>query len=184
MYTFSSSWQCSHCFRSHASFTRYVRRALDALGKHPIGASGWYERNGALVRAAWPTDPILAAQVAAALSPAVRWELVLERLPDVLAGRPVRGFPRRSLVLAARLIEGHPLDGPGAGCKVRAFAANLAGNLTPVTVDRHAARAVGFERVNTPLQFHALATAYRSVAEGAGLPPAAYQAFIWEHQRG
>jgi hypothetical protein len=131
----------------------------------------------------------MAAGVLAALSPRIHWSKVPELAGQVLAHAatgPVKTCPASlsgvlsgSAIKAWRISLGErPLDVLG-GLKTRAFYRNLSGDLTPVTVDVWAARAVGVEGSLSPKVYHRIAAAYTEAAVLRGVPPAVMQAVVW-----
>jgi hypothetical protein len=124
-----------------------------------------------------------AAEVVAALSPRTQWSVNVagatllvthrETMPNLL-GRNVE--MAESVLLGRRLAE-VVKKGP----KIQAFAKNLAGDTSVVTVDVHAAYAVGvdentLDRVGC---YDAVASAYRAAAVARGLEPSEMQAVVW-----
>lgn len=147
----------------------------------------WYRVEGERVRAAAAeagVDPARAIAAAAVLSPAVRWEDLVRRLPAFLAAFradpaavPPR-FPgyRSNVVKAWRVLAG---QARATGRKVSRFALNLAGDERPVTVDRWAARAAGLPEGGGAAWYRRLESSYRVAASVAGLPPSRFQAVLW-----
>lgn len=136
------------------------------------------------------------ACVVAALSPQLEWTRNLVIADDVLAGRnpSIGGVLHSNLRKAERLREedwkterlsigGRMLEVFPGGPKVNAFANNLAGDLSYVTVDTHAAQA----GLNDPLavvrlawtQYRIFAACYADAADKAGRQPAEFQAIVW-----
>lgn len=73
---------------------------------------------------------------------------------------------------------------PLSGEKVRRFAANLKGSSACVTIDVWMCRHYGVDRKNlTPDIYAALERRVICEAEAAGIPPADYQAKIWQETR-
>lgn len=165
-----------------------VRRRPGILAEAP-----WYLREGERVRAAARkagVDELRALNAAAVLSPAVRWEDLVRRLPAFLLAfrraaelgeerstRPPR-FPGygSNVVKAWRVLAG---DREPTGPKVSRFARNLRGDETPVTVDRWAARAAGLPDGGGRAWYRRIETAYRELARHVGLPPSRVQAILW-----
>ncbi len=160
---------------------------------------GWYPNANAIVREwaghyRYTVDTT--AGVVAALSPQLEWERNLIIADDVLAGRnpSIGGVLHSNLrkaeiirdsdwksskaTIGARMLEIFP-----GGPKVNNFACNLAGDLSYVTVDTHAAQA----GLNDPLavvrlawtQYRIFAACYTRAAEKAGRTPAEFQAIVW-----
>ena len=115
------------------------------------------------------------ACVTAALSLQVSWERNLVIAADVLSGNPpsIGGCILRFVRAAERIRDEHATDTVSyfkQGCKVRSFAANLAGAYDVVTVDTHGAQiAVGDPaanlRVDTWHRYEPVARAYVSAAK-------------------
>jgi hypothetical protein len=164
-----------------AAFARLVRKTVE----YP-DVSGW-----TLVYAA------------ACLSPGLSWEATLETLTVLLDARLSGAvtFPRRG-VHATFGFRGHEraweilttdVDPTtiARGPKVEAFVANLLGDLTTVTVDRHVCRAAGLVgslvkgRIArtipqpTSRQVGEITAALRAVAPLRSLQPAELQAALW-----
>lgn len=129
------------------------------------------------------------ACVVAALSPQCEWSRNLLIAADVLAGHPpsIGGALRSNLLKAERIRDDRATDTVGyfkVGCKVRSFAANLAGNLDVVTVDTHAAQiAAGSPLANLRIgewkQYEPVASAYVGAATRLRLRPSELQAITW-----
>lgn len=169
-------------------------RLLAALRPDLVQADPWYAVEGRRIRElarAVGVDPERAIMAAATLSPAVRWEDLVLRLPDFLrafvqaarAGRqddvePPR-FPgyRRNVVKAWRILGG--LQAKPRGPKVSRFARNLAGDDSPVTVDRWAARAAGLPESGGRAWYRDLERAYLDAAAVLGMAPSRVQAVLW-----
>lgn len=124
----------------------------------------------------------------AAISPQCDWTTNLRIAFELLSGQTlVSGGALRMNVFKARqllidrAVSLNPYfkDGP----KVRAFAANLCGDSTRVTVDAHAVQAA----LNDPLwrkslhanQYAILADVYSAVARSFNLRPCDFQAIVW-----
>ena len=84
------------------------------------------------------------------------------------------------LINVVRVLQGKPLHGP----KVKRFAENLKGNLSPVTIDMWICKAYGLPHAKlTELQYTRLEKKIQNEAIKAGLKPAQYQALIWYSAR-
>lgn len=171
-----------------ARFRLALARRPDLLHRAP-----WYRVEGDRIRALAALagiDPDRAVQAAATLSPACRWEDLMRRFPTFLAafaGAAVAGeqdratpprFPgyRVNVIKAWRILAG--LRGP-TGPKVSRFALNLAGDDSPVTVDRWAARAAGLPESGGRAWYRTVEEAYRELARHVGIPPSRVQAILW-----
>lgn len=166
-----------------------VSIALEHADSEALAARDWYADARREARnMARETGHTLATAlgVIAALSPREPWERNLELARAVLAGEPVRTM-RAELRAAERIVAGErPLD-VLQGPKVRRFYRNLTGDLEPVTVDVHAARAAGYSFTGSarirPDDYPALERAYRNAAELHGLAPAEAQSVVWTMAR-
>lgn len=152
----------------------------------------WYPRAHAIIRE-WADTfdrPIAnVACVVAALSPQMEWKRNLIIAADVLAGDPpsIGGSIQRFVRIAERIRDDRATDTANyflQGCKVRSFAANLAGNFDLVTVDTHGAQiAAGSPlanlRVDTWRRYEPVARAYVDAATLARIRPSELQAITW-----
>jgi hypothetical protein len=141
---------------------------------------------------AYGVSPRAAAGVVAALSPRMRWSVNLRQASRVLAAHasgevaPPHVGIRAFVAKAWRIAKGErPLD-VLSGPKVRAFYRNLCGDLSHVTVDVWAARALGWngDKGMTDAQYARASEAYRRAAASVGVPPAVFQAVVWAAIRG
>lgn len=159
----------------------------------------WYPNANAIVREwashyRYSVDTV--AGVVAGLSPQLEWERNLIIADDVLAGRnpSIGGVLHSNLrkaerirdedwktskaTIGARMLEIFP-----GGPKVNSFANNLAGDLSYVTVDTHAAQA----GLNDPLAtvrlawtpYRIFAECYARAASKVDRQPAEFQAIVW-----
>jgi hypothetical protein len=129
------------------------------------------------------------ACIVAAISPQVEWSRNLIIADDVLHGNPPSiGGAIQSFVRTAERIRDDnatQLDGYfKVGCKVRSFAANLAGDYTVATIDTHAAQIAAGNpkanlRVDTWKRYEPVASAYVDAAKEIGIHPATVQAVTW-----
>lgn len=171
-----------------------LRRIFNDATEDDLEAGiGWYATAHSLAQdIAYRCDMTVdqVAGVIAALSPQNRWP---SNLIDAAAyceaantGNPkpsARTFllnQERAWVIANGTADWREvLKGP----KVRAFAANISGNLEPVTVDLWATRAAtGDPKAGSPKnekQRQAIQSAYAVLADETGLLPAQFQAVIW-----
>ncbi len=149
-------------------------------------AEPWYVLEGRRLRSLAAELELPAGTVidaAAVLSPAVRWESLVDRLPAFArAARdraPMPSFPGygRNVRKAFRMLQGSG-ERP-TGPKVSRFARNLAGDPSCVTVDRWAARAAGLPDHGGAPWYRAIEEGYRLAARAAGLPPSTLQAGLW-----
>lgn len=129
------------------------------------------------------------ACIVAALSPQLEWSRNLIVADDVLHGNvpSIGGYIRDNLRKAERIRDDRATDTVGyfkQGCKVRSFAANLAGNFEVVTVDTHAGQiAAGNPSANVRVdiwrKYEPVASAYVETAKRLKLLPAELQAITW-----
>lgn len=129
------------------------------------------------------------ACVVAAISVQCEWERNLIIADDILRGDEpsIGGAIHRFVEIAkqVRIERAWSLDGYfKVGCKVRSFAANLAGDYSVVTVDTHAAQIangsiLGNLRVDTWKRYTPVANAYVDAAKRVGVKPAELQAITW-----
>jgi len=126
-----------------------------------------------------------AAAVIAHLSPRMPWERnKLEARSLVLTGQ-AKALGACIARANAAMISDEPLATFG-GPKTRAFAANIAGDESAVTVDVWASRVAGVDekelgRVGV---YEAVAHCYRLAAKRVGISPTAMQAITWVVLRG
>lgn len=171
-----------------ARFRLAVRLRPDLLSRAP-----WYRVEGDRIREvalAEGVDPARAVMAAAVLSPAVQWESLVRRLPAFLRAFRAAAelgaerttlppsFPGygRNVRKAWRVLAG---DAQPTGPKVSRFALNLAGDDSPVTVDRWAARACGLPDSGPRSWYLRVEGAYRDAAARLRLPPSRVQAILW-----
>jgi len=153
-------------------------------------AINWYENANRLFLKAFGPDTDFFIDLLAATSPRKQVKANLR-----LALRVYRAFKedRKSdladligemmpahAINVLRVFQGKPLSGE----KVKRFAENLKGNLSPVTIDMWICKAYGLEHSKlTPLQYARLERKIQGEAIRANLKPAQYQALIWYSAR-
>ena len=165
--------------------------SLATAQEHTDGMT-WYPRVHAIVCDWADTFERSIANVAcvvAALSPQCAWTRNLIIAADVLSGNPpsIGGSITSFLRIAERIRDDRATDTVTyfkQGCKVRSFAANLAGNFDIVTVDTHGAQvAAGCPkanlRVDTWARYEPVARAYVETAQHIGIRPSELQAITW-----
>lgn len=183
---------------SNGEYEAELRRLYNEAAPDEVSAGiGWYATATEIAddvaeRFSMTRDTV--AGVIAALSPQNKWPSNLVDAVNYCAAayfgnaRPIgRTFPinqERAWKIANGADWREVLKGP----KVRAFAANISGDLGPVTVDLWATRAAtGDMSAGSPkseAQRQAIVKAYETVAEEFGLLPAQFQAIIWCVVRG
>jgi hypothetical protein len=129
------------------------------------------------------------ACIVAALSPQLEWTRNLIIADDILRGNApsIGGTLQVNLRKACAIRDDRATDTAGyfkQGCKVRSFAANLAGNFEVVTVDTHAGQiAAGNPSANVRVdiwrKYEPVASAYVEAAKRLKLQPAELQAITW-----
>jgi hypothetical protein len=184
------------------------RRILAAYGEASAAdqAAGleWYRRAYDAAATLLPDDPTRAAGVIAALSPRCHWRTnvawagALIEAAERGDASPPNVHTRAMRAQAWRIARGEaPLDVLG-GPKVRAFFANITGDLSAVTVDTWAARVALGDYTPHPTKagqyavtpslsgrlYHLIARAYREAAAILNLPARDVQAAVWVHVRG
>jgi hypothetical protein len=172
------------------------RRILAAYGEATAAdlAAGldWYRRAHDAARDLLPADPSRAAGVIAALSPRCHWRTNLVWAAAILeAAERGDASPPRVHTLAMRRLAWRIALGEAPlevlnGPKVRAFYANITGDLDAVTVDVWAARAAAGRDVAriTGRTYTLIARAYREAAAILDMPARDVQAAVWVHVRG
>lgn len=118
---------------------------------------------------------------AAVVSPRVPWEMVLERLPDLIQGRRTPFFGA-NVGKARRLLAGEPLSevvDPTTSPKVWDFARNLLGDSRAAVVDVWAARVAGLGDPSSPARYRQIQAAYDLASVRLGVDPATVQWVTW-----
>lgn len=190
--------------RSEAAKLAHMRRRIlaryaEATAADLASGLDWYARAFEGARALLPNDPTRAAGVIAALSPRCHWRTNLVWAASVIeaaeTGSECPAVHMRAMRAQAwRIANGeHPLDVLN-GPKVRAFFANITGDLERVTVDVWAARAAegdtvpkdrhGVDIAPSGRRYALLERAYQEAAKVLDISPRACQAAVWVHVRG
>lgn len=171
-----------------------MQRLLNLYRGSPGGHS-WYANARAIARTLarrFGVSEACACGVIAALSPRMHWGRNIVAASEVLAAAvsgqsgPPRVGMRRFVALAWLIALGaRPLDVLG-GPKVRSFYRNLRGDLSTVTVDVWALRALGMsgDKSLSHAQYERVAATYRRAAAKVGVEPAVFQAVVWTAVRG
>lgn len=165
-------------------YDRRMSRVIDGYCRHDKRlAESWYEDAERWARTRANKYGATLEQVAgviAAFSPRVSWKRNLELAELFLAGEATPGLAM-SRQNAEKVYAGGTLTGP----KTAAFAANIAGNYDPVTVDVWMMRAAGLDTDRpTVVQYREISKAVRRMARRHNMTPAAMQALIWIKIRG
>jgi hypothetical protein len=175
-----------------------VATCLDASGEEHAAGMLWYQSFASAIaaygqRREMPRETCLAAF--AALSPQClisrNWRLYRHAIDGgKLEGENgVLGHIRRKV---DGLLKGNvTIEQATKGLKVGAFYANLAGDLSQVTIDRHAIAAAtrqeGPAKSPSCTQYRELEAAYQVAASQLGIQPAQCQAItwiVWRRQKG
>jgi hypothetical protein len=185
-----------------ARITQFAHSAIEANPRQAELDSRWYQFAGGFAHgldADFDLPCGTSAGFIAALSPLNSWEMQIEYSPPSIAAvlRLLRkGLDARQAAVgivgpgffsnrhkAARILAGENPLSVLSGDKVRAFYANLTGDMSQVTIDRHALAIAGWEKSLTPAAYRRLTFAYRMAAENLDLEPAEVQALTWCHWR-
>lgn len=184
--------------------TRLLRASDELTARELAVGRAWYPaarvqvRHIALLRC---LDAERLLYAAACLSPGLSWDATVETLVVLLDARAngATTFPRRGVHATfgfrphekAWRILTTPVDAASlaTGLKVSAFAANLMGDLSRVTVDRHIAALAGVlprgaKQVVQPTrhQQEVIAFAMAWAADRRSMQPAELQAAFWSHR--
>ena len=147
----------------------------------------WYDEARATVDTMRDIDPTLsvecAASILSAFSPRCRWSTNKAKALRFAARLDVSGLSsHRKAATEARSIGFCALR----GMKTNAFARNIAGDLSAVTVDTWMHKAAGYDNRKAPTvrQYRQIADAITYLANANGIAPAQMQAIIWIALRG
>jgi hypothetical protein len=169
---------------------------LDAATAEDLAAGlAWYDRAHAAAESMAAESGLTVRQCAgviAALSPRCQWasnvtaarRMVLAAAAD--ESQPVANGTLANRAKAWRIACGEDPRAVLGGPKVRAFFANIMGDVEAVTIDVWAARAAeGRRNENAPVRrrYQLLAHAYRRAGERRGMHPRDVQAAVWTAYR-
>ena len=169
-----------------------VRTSLDNLFRSATREQyhqgiAWYSEARGVVDQMIDLDPTLsveqAASIVAAFSPRCRWSTNKAKSLRFAACLEVRGLSaHRKAANDARRIGFAAIK----GMKTNAFARNIAGDLSAVTVDTWMMKAAGYDNSRAPTvrQYRQIANAIADIAKAANLAPAHVQAIVWIALRG
>jgi hypothetical protein len=186
--------------RSEATRLRYAVARVDgwldaATAADLADGLAWYDRarrECERMAAEHGCDVECVAGVVAALSPRCQWASNVRSAELVLAAaaagepEPVVNGTMANRAKAWRVACGEDPDAVLSGPKVRAFYANITGDLDAVTVDVWCARAAeGRANPQAPVRrrYELLAHAYRRAAQRRGMHPRDVQAAVWTTYR-
>jgi len=123
--------------------------------------------------------------IVAALSPFVSWQTQLKQTETFLLTQNFPGF-KSNILAARRILNGVPPGFVLKGQKVSVFFANLMGNTSHVTLDRHAisaavGRKIGQHEKLSRTMFNQIRTAYMEAADMVKpqINVRDFQAIIW-----
>jgi hypothetical protein len=188
--------------RTMFAFNRYRSRMRWAEKHSNIWTAGmrWYARGRKRLREATEGTTLSVyrlAGVAALLSPMTPWERNIDTAenlaemyslrapyPDLLAEAKRGTVYNNNAESAVSYLSGNDLEAP-AGPKTGPFQENLAGDLSPVTIDSHMRDAVNTFDLSslTGNARRSMIRAVRMCSTLYGIPPAKAQAIIWTVQR-
>lgn len=183
--------------QTDSAIVRRIVRAFRAASAADLAAGlGWYATAWAVAQELDPRNPERAAGVIAALSPRCQWSTNIVWARAVLAaadaGAPCPNVHTTAMrAQAYRIARGESALAVLNGPKVRAFYANIVGDVDAVTVDVWAVRvATGLtgkdaERmISTPSKYARVAQCYREAARILGVTARETQAATWTAARG
>jgi hypothetical protein len=169
-----------------------VDRWLDVATAQDLATGiGWYDRARQLAEDLARETGLsvrTCAGIIAALSPRLQWATNVDAARKIaraaVAGepQPVTAGTGSNRAKAWRIALGEDPELVLGGPKVRAFFANIMGDVESVTIDIWAARAAeGEDNPNAPVRrrYARLALAYCRVAERRGMHPRDVQAAVW-----
>lgn len=174
-----------------AQLGAWTRRVINAwhatTSEQREEGARWYDQAYLEAASIDPDNPLRAVGVIAALSPLQVWETnvrqarrLIHALDNQLPVPQVHTEPMQSQ--AVRIALGADVWDVLKGQKVRAFAANIAGDANQVTIDRWAYRIATGRDVKstiTPRQYERLARAYVRAADRLDESPRTVQAATW-----
>jgi hypothetical protein len=158
--------------------------------------AAWYptaEHGCKVWSAKYHVDARTVAAVIAALSPQCEWMQNLRAALNIVSGEfipltgPSRPLERNRRKAVAIYLEGalSPDDYFKDGWKVKAFARNLSGDTSVVTVDTHALQSalgdptIRHQGIGRAKPYAAVAAAYIAAAAAEGIEPSTIQAITW-----
>lgn len=155
-----------------------------------VTAKNWYRDTQQYIETMFGDGADLFTALLAATSPQVRvkmsWDMAVQIYNEFNAGMipskiGLMGCHRPNVL---RALAGEPLS----GMKVRAFYANLRGDLNQVTIDTWMLKLFkwferGTKRVPTVNQYRKLERTFQKIARNNGYEPAEFQAILWTWYR-
>jgi len=168
------------------TLTRRILKTLDLATASDVEAGAVWYRDAQILAADLASESVFdveeTAGIIAALSPRTFWSRnVVAAVAAVKGEEKPSGIIGRNWEMATRIVEGEAVDNVLKGPKTRAFAANIAGDTSRVTVDIWALRAVGLDEtaLNRKGIYDAIEQAYVIAATLMGVEPATCQATAW-----
>jgi hypothetical protein len=166
-----------------------------------MDAKNWYKNCGDAIRKEFGNDADLFIDLLAATSPqkhiSANWRLAMRIYHIWTTKNPVLEGWKENEIFSQNLFAGtlpahrynimRALKGePLSGNKVKAFAANLKGDLEQVTIDRWVQRWYdwpGYTKTLSNIKYNKLAQYIKEQATNEGYKPAEWQAIIWHKAR-
>ena len=168
------------------TLTNRILRVWESATPSDIEAGAVWYRDAQILAADLAGESIYdieeTAGIIAALSPRTFWSRNVVAAVAAVRGREKpSGIIGRNWDTAQRIVDGEPADKVLRGPKTRAFAANIAGDTSRVTVDIWALRAVGLDETALSRKgiYEAIELAYQRAAAILGVEPATCQATAW-----
>lgn len=168
------------------TLTRRILKTLESATPSDVEAGAVWYRDAQILAADLAGESVYdvedTAGIIAALSPRTFWSRnVVAAVAAVRGEEKPAGIIGRNWDMAQKIVEGHAVDDVLRGPKTRAFAANIAGDTSRVTVDIWALRAVGLDEtaLNRKGIYDAIEQAYVLAATLMGIEPATCQAIAW-----
>lgn len=155
--------------------------------EHIAEGMSWYREAYAIACELVPSDPSRGAGILAALSPLTSWPLNVRRAREVASTGTTRGMGA-NVRKAERIWNGEASLDVLGGEKVLSFFANIMGDDSHVTIDRHAIDvACGRPMTDTERAmairgkagYGRLADIYRAASARYGYTPSQIQAIVW-----
>jgi len=169
------------------TLTRRILKTLDSATPSDVEAGAIWYRDAQILAADlaqgdYGLDVEETAGIIAALSPRTFWSRnVVAAVAMVKGEEKPSGIIGRNWDMAQRIVDGEGVSNVLKGPKTRAFAANIAGDTSRVTVDIWALRAVGLDEsaLSRKGTYAAIEAAYVRAATMLGVEPATCQATAW-----
>lgn len=178
---------------SHTYFryVKFLRKAMLKI-KNLLESAQWYQRTRQRLVRDYGKDADLMADLIAATSAHTHIAINLALAKEVYRRyclfenwEIIKGINKAHRLNIERALNRQPLS----GCKVKAFAENLKGNLDEVTIDGYIVKYYNYTPYFTQHKlrqkaYDFLVSKVKRAAKRLGLKPAEYQAIIWVKARG